>query len=136
MSRDRERIVELHQRDIRASTERDYATLRTLMSDDAVVLPPGGRMIRGRESIDRSFVAMAGAPVTSDVLEYAFDWHEVEICGEYAFEWGYIRGRERDRATGRETAEFHHVMRILKRQPDGAWKVHRTIWNTAASPNP
>lgn len=132
MPSDLERIDELHHTDMKASKERDHLTLRTLMSDDAVVLPPGGRLIRGRAALDKSFAAMQGAPVMSDVLEYRFDWHEVQVCGEYAFEWGYIVGQEQDRATGKVTAETYHVMRILQRQADGSWKVHRTIWNEPA----
>ena len=30
------------------------------MSDDAVVLPPGGRMIRGSDGIERVYVAAGG----------------------------------------------------------------------------
>jgi ketosteroid isomerase-like protein len=132
MTVDLERIEELHQADMQASKKGDYRTLRGLMSDDAVVLPPGGRMIRGREALDQSLATMADAAATSEVLEYRFDWHEVQICGAYAFEWGYILGKERDLATGKITSETYQVMRILQRQPDGAWKVHRTIWNEPA----
>ena len=132
MSDDLERIDALHRADMEASRRGDYHTLRSLMSDDAVVLPPGGRMMRGREALDRSFAAMAQAVPSSEVLEYRFEWHEVQVCGDYAFEWGYIVGRERSLSTGEETAERYHVMRVLQRQADGAWKVHRTIWNTPA----
>jgi ketosteroid isomerase-like protein len=55
MTVDLERIEELHQADMQASKKGDHRTLRGLMSDDAVVLPPGGRMIRGREALDQSF---------------------------------------------------------------------------------
>lgn len=75
---------------------------------------------------------MAGAALSSDVLEYRFDWQEVQVCGDYAFEWGYIIGEERDRATSNITTETYQAMRILQRQRDGAWKVHRTIWNEPA----
>ena len=129
---DLSRIDELHRADVAASKAGDYRTLRTLMSDDAVVLPPGGRMIRGQAELDRSFARVAQSPQATEVLDYAFDWREVRVCGDYAFEWGYIVGRERSLSTGEVTSERHHVMRILQRQPDGAWKVHRAIWNTAA----
>jgi len=130
MHTDRERIEELHEADMRASKNGDMRTLRGLMSDDAVVLPPGGQAIRGRNDLDRSFASRSGAPST-EVLEYRFDWQEVEICGDYAFEWGYVIGRERNRDTGLVTAERFHVLRILQRQADGQWKVHRSIWNDA-----
>ena len=131
-SDDLARIDALHRTDMEASRRGDYRTLRSVMSDDAVVLPPGGRMMRGRDALDRSFAAMAQATPTTEVLEYRFDWHEVQVCGDYAFEWGYIIGRERSLATGEEMAERYHVMRVLQRQADGEWKVHRTIWNTPA----
>ena len=129
---DLSRIDELHRADVDASRAGDYRTLRTLMSDDAVVLPPGGRVIRGRAELDAAFARMAHSPRATEVLDYGFEWHEVQLCGEYAFEWGYILGRERSVSTGQVTSERHHVMRILQRQRDGSWKVHRTIWNTAA----
>ena len=132
MTADFAQIEELHQTDMRASKARDYRTLRSIMSDDAVVLPPGGRMIRGRDALDQSFVSMAQAQASTDILEYRFDWLEIEICGSYAFEWGYIVGKERDRATGEITSEKYQVMRILQRQANGEWKVHRTIWNQPA----
>jgi uncharacterized protein (TIGR02246 family) len=133
MSDDLERIDALHRADVEASRRGDYRALRSLMSDDAVVLPPGGRILRGREALDRSFAHMSQAAPAAEVLEYRFEWHEVRVCGDYAFEWGYIVGRERSLSTGEETSERHHVMRVLQRQPDGDWKVHRTIWNAAAT---
>jgi uncharacterized protein (TIGR02246 family) len=133
MTKDREEIERLHQRDMTASKSLDYVTLSTLMSDDVVVLPPGGRAIRGRTEIDAGFKKMGSAEPVVDVLEYRFEWEEVRILGDYAFEWGYIHGRERDRKTGAETTSAYHVMRILQRQTDGAWKVHRTIWNECAT---
>jgi ketosteroid isomerase-like protein len=75
---------------------------------------------------------MAQAAPASVVLDYRFEWHEVQVCGDYAFEWGYILGEERSRRTGEVTSERYHVMRVLQRQRDGNWKVHRTIWNTPA----
>jgi uncharacterized protein (TIGR02246 family) len=125
------RIEELHQADERASKEGDYTTLRSLLSDDAVVLPPGGRLVRGREALDRSFAAMSAAASTTEVLEYRFEWREIRVLDDYAFEWGYIHGSERDKTTGGVRSELYHVMRILQRQADGAWRVHRAIWNQA-----
>lgn len=89
MTTDLERIDELHRADMHASRSADYRTLRALMSDDAVVLPPGGHMIRGGDALDASFAAMANAEPTTDVLVYRFDWREVQVCDGYAFEWGW-----------------------------------------------
>lgn len=122
-------IEELHRRDMRASREGDFETLRALMSDDAVVMPPGGRVTRGREALDASFARMAEAMKQVEVLEYELDFEEVHVVGDYAFEWGAIRGAMRARPDGPVERSTYKVMRVLQRQPDGRWKVHRTIWN-------
>ena len=126
------RIEALHEADMRASKAGDYHTLRSIMSDDAVVLPPGGHLIRGREALDRSFAAMSARESPTEVLEYRFDWQEIRVLGDYAFEWGYIHGKEHHKTSGTISSELYQVMRILQRQADGSWKVHRTIWNEPA----
>ena len=118
----------LHERDMAASKAGDFRTLRSLMSDDAVVMPPGGRTTRGREALDASFARMEKGAGGAEVLEYVLDFEEVKVLGDYAFEWGTIRGASRG-GDGRMERSSYKVMRILQRQPDGEWKVHRTIWN-------
>lgn len=89
-------------------------------------------MIRGRSALDESFAAMSNARTTTEILDYRFEWHEVQVCGDYAFEWGYLHGSERNLYRGTTSSERYHVMRILQRQDDGTWKVHRSIWNVPA----
>jgi len=64
-----------------------------------------------------------------EVLEYVLDFEEVKFLGDYAFEWGTIRGATRPKSSGEIEYSTYKVMRILKKQPDGEWKVHRSIWN-------
>ncbi|HEV2764343.1 MAG TPA: DUF4440 domain-containing protein, partial [Pyrinomonadaceae bacterium] len=71
---DLEAIEELHQRDMRASKAGDFETLRSLMSDDAVMLPPGGRPVRGRAEIDAGMARMEQAMRAAEVLEYELDF--------------------------------------------------------------
>jgi uncharacterized protein (TIGR02246 family) len=122
-------IAELHARDMAASKAQDFATLRTLMSDDAVAMPPGSPFIRGRAALDAGVDGTQLAMQTSEVLEYVLDFEEVVVLGEYAFEWGTIRGAMRAAGSDAIERSAYKVMRILQRQPDGQWKVHRTIWN-------
>jgi ketosteroid isomerase-like protein len=123
---DRRAIRELHARDEAASKAQDFSVLRTLMSADAVVLAPGAEPKRG-STLHRSFrTKITGA----EVLEYHFDWEEVRILGEYAFEWGKIMGRIRLQPTTAAQSQTFNVMRILKRVGPADWKIHRTIWNS------
>lgn len=133
MSADVERelaaIEELHQRDMAASKAGDFETLRTLMSDEAVMMPPGGDFVRGKAAIDAGMGRMAKARAAVEVLDYVLDFEEVQVVGGYAFEWGLIRGRMRRRDSGEVEESAYKVMRILQGQAGGGWRVHRSIWN-------
>ena len=125
-------IEELHRRDMRASKAGDFETLRSIITDEAVMMPPGVRATRGREQIERGLGRMSESMRGVEVLEYVLDFEEVVVCGDYAFEWGHIRGAMRAREEGAEVERSaYKVMRILRREADGTWKVHRSIWNDA-----
>ena len=67
-------------------------------------------------------------------VDYSVTFEEITVFGDYAYEWGTYRGRMRPRAGG-ETIEYGgKLLRILQRQPDGAWKMHRTMM-TSDSPS-
>ena len=62
------------------------------------------------------------------LVEYNQDFKEIKISGDYAFEWGcysgeYISGTDKHRIRG-----SGKLMRILKLDKDGTWKVFRAIW--------
>ena len=129
LEKDLEAIEKLHQKDMTASKTGDFETLRSIMSDDAVVMPPGGKWIRGKEELDTNYRDMKDAISQFEVLDYMFDFEEVKILGNYAFEWGTIRGSMRPKGGGEIEYSTYKLMRILKKQSNGEWKVHRTIWN-------
>ena len=121
-------IDRLHRRDMKASASGDFAALRALVDDDAVMLPPGGAPQRGAEDFDAAFARMNAGPKTHEVIEYRLDFEEVKVFGRFAVEWGAIRGATREIATGRVVQSEYHVMRMLRRQRNGSWKVWRSIW--------
>jgi uncharacterized protein (TIGR02246 family) len=128
-------IERLHERDMEASRCADFETLRSVMTDDAVILPPGGEPVCGKEELDASFGRMGDGMDQVEVLEYVLDFREVKILGDYAFEWGEIRGSMRQTG-GEPQRSAYNVMRILQRQPNGEWKVHRSIWNERPTNDP
>ena len=128
---DRRAIDDLHRRDMQAATAGDFAVLRSLVDDDAVIMPPGGKVQRGATELNASFEKMKNAPRTHEVLEYRLEFEEIHVLGDLAVEWGVIRGAMKEIATGQTSASVYHVMRILKRQTNGGWKVYRSIWAPA-----
>ncbi|MDP9198756.1 MAG: nuclear transport factor 2 family protein [Pseudomonadota bacterium] len=130
----RKAIERLHRRDMRASAAGDFAALRALVDDNAVMLPPGGAPQRGAKDFDAAFERMNSSPRTHEVIEYRLEFEEVKIFGNYAVEWGAIRGATREIATGRVNQSAYHVMRVLRRQSNGSWKIYRSIWAPGAGP--
>jgi len=128
----RKAIERLHRRDMRASAAGDFAALRALVDDNAVMLPPGGAPQRGAKDFDAAFERMNNSPRTHEVIEYRLEFEEVKIFGNYAVEWGAIRGATREIATGRVNQSEYHVMRVLRRQSNGSWKIYRSIWAPGA----
>ncbi|HJR52366.1 MAG TPA: SgcJ/EcaC family oxidoreductase [Gemmatimonadota bacterium] len=92
--------------------------------DDAVLVPPGGRMIAGRDSI-RAF----WTPRNPDfrTLAHSLTTDRLEVVGEVAVEVGTWRqeGQLRDEEP-RESAGRYLV--VWRRQPDGAWKMQFDSW--------
>ncbi|MBX3703486.1 MAG: nuclear transport factor 2 family protein [Steroidobacteraceae bacterium] len=127
-------IERLHRRDMRASAAGDFRALRALVDDEAVMFPPGGAPQRGAKEFDVAFERMAAGPKTHEVISYRLDFEEVKVFGRFAVEWGAIRGATREIATGRIVESEYHVMRVLRRQRNGSWKVYRSIWAPRVAP--
>ncbi|HET6639780.1 MAG TPA: DUF4440 domain-containing protein [Gemmatimonadota bacterium] len=92
--------------------------------DDAVVVPPGGRMIAGRDSI-RVF----WTPRNPDfrTLAHSLTTDRLEVVGDVAIEVGTWRqeGQLRNEAP-RVSAGRYQV--VWRRQPDGVWKMQFDTW--------
>jgi ketosteroid isomerase-like protein len=127
-------IQSLHDKDIRASLALDVPTLESLWTDDIVTMAPGAKAVVGRQ--DNAAKLEAGTANLKNMEIIAFDeqWQEIRIEGEWAYEWGTMSGRMRPFSGGAEIDYLMNVMRVLNRQPDGMWKIARSIYNDATAP--
>jgi ketosteroid isomerase-like protein len=55
----------------------------------------------------------------------------VTITDGWAFEWGYFTASFLESPGGEEKRLRGRLLRVLKKQPDGRWKVARGMWNTS-----
>jgi len=131
---DRQAIEELHQQDIAASLAFDVDKLASIWDNEIVSMPPGSKPIVGAAANHEFLASQQKAMANVEILAYEETWDEVRILGEYAYEYGSIRSRIRQAGEKEETALEFNVMRVLKKQPTGIWKVYRTIWNDRKSP--
>ena len=127
-------IEALNEQDARAILANDVTTITSQWTEDFVMLTAGGPVVRGRAA--NADLAERGRQQLQAVepVEYVADFEEIQICGDYAFEWGTFRSRTRLRASGDIVAHSGKLMRILQRQRDGSWKMHRTMLTVDASP--
>jgi ketosteroid isomerase-like protein len=124
---DRRTIGALNQHDVKAALASDIDAIVSQWTDDFVVLPPAGPIVRGRSA--NAAVAEQGKEQMQALIpvDYVVEFEESTVTGDYAFEWGTYRGAARPRAGGSDVAYSGKLMRILQRQPDGTWKMHRTM---------
>ena len=127
-------IEELHRRDMAAARAGDAEALAALWSDDIVALAPGQPIRRGRENALADLRKSLAAGSAYETLEYQLDFEEVQVLGDYAYDWGTFRGTVRPQSGGDLIHSSGKLLRILQRAPDGSWRVHRTIWNVDPAP--
>jgi uncharacterized protein (TIGR02246 family) len=120
-------IEALNQHDVKAALANDMVALTSQWTDDFVVLPPSGPILRGRQTIAATAEQRKEKMTAIEPLEYIVEFEEIKILGDYAYEWGTYRGSMRPRAGGEKISYGGKLMRILERQRDGSWKMHRTM---------
>ena len=116
-------IEAINQRDVQFALANDAAMMMSQWTDDFVLLPPAGPIMRGRSVIAEAFRGVE----SPEIVEYVLDIQEVEVLGDHAVQWGTYRYGVRPRAGGEVVHTGGKLMRILQRQPDGSWKMHRGI---------
>ena len=126
---DRSKIEELHRVDTIATRDGDTTVLLDLLDEEIVALMPGTEPVKGKAAVQKLMGQYAAAGKAFETVDYVQDWQDLRIEGAYAFEWGIFRSKVRSRADGKVTESTNKVMRVLKRQPDGFWKVFRTTMN-------
>jgi uncharacterized protein (TIGR02246 family) len=98
----------------------DAPAVAALYTEDALLVPPGSPLVRGRSAIAAFWQGSIDAGTTAVTLETA----EVEAAGGLAVEIGTARLVAKDGAI----AEARYL--VVWKQLGGRWYLHRDIWNT------
>ena len=124
---DRHAIEALNQHDVKSALASDVDAIVSQWSDDFVVIPPAGPIVRGR-SANAAIVEKGKEQMKAfEPIEYVVQIEELTVSGDYAFEWGTFRGAARPLSGGSNVTYSGKLLRILQRQLDGSWKMHRTM---------
>ncbi len=120
-------IRELHAKDIEASKARDFDTLLSFWTDDGVLLEPGKKPTIGIKAIKSYMEEQKEVSKTYAIKKYEHRWEEIKVIGDWAFEWGYFDAAAEMTASGEAIEQRGKLLRILRKQKDGSWKVARVI---------
>ena len=132
LEEDKKAIAELQRRDIEANIAVDTDKLLELRTDDVVYLVPGRPPLVGKDAVRKYLEGIRQELANWDMVGYEENWQEVQVVGEFAFEWGTVNIRAQKDGQRQESAAVRNVAQVLKRQPDGSWKIARAIWNLQA----
>ena len=121
-------IEDLRREDVAASIAGDFDKLKSLMDKRCIVLPPGSEPESGQVYLDRAAAATKDVQSQEQILELTQDWEELELFGDFAFERGVVRYAVQD-VDGKVVRETRRLLRMLRRQKDGTWRVYRAMWH-------
>jgi len=133
MQEDLEAIEDLHRRDVEATKVGDTGSLKSLMDAQCVVFPPDCEPMGGQAYLDQVWPSLDDE-TQPDILELVQNWQELYVFGDLAYEQGVARYAVREK-NGSVIRETQQLIRILRRQANGAWRVYRAIWH-APCPTP
>jgi ketosteroid isomerase-like protein len=129
---DRNAIEELHQRDMIAGKNLDVNALKSLWTEDAVALPPGEKPIVGKKAIEIWLDGIRSDSEKIKITDYPLNFRELTIVNSWAFEWGASTETIQPLKGGQPKTARAKLLRVLRRQPDGSWKIARSAWNLDA----
>jgi ketosteroid isomerase-like protein len=122
VQQDRLAIERLHRQDVEATLSGKADDFARLWDKDAVRLQPGSPAEMGKAAIYATDKREEASGEGQSVC-YKAEIKDLQIAGDWAFEWGYFSYQQSAKAKpGRGK-----VLRVIKRQPDGSWTFSRVI---------
>src|SRR5215472_7020526 len=119
-------IERLHQQDKEATLEDSADQLAKLWDKDAVRFLTDRPAEIGAAVIyadDKQWEMSSGRERT---LCYDMEIQDIQIAGDWAFEWGYFLYKTADPAD-KISIQYGKLLRVMKRQSDGTWRFARVM---------
>jgi uncharacterized protein (TIGR02246 family) len=104
----------------------DAAGVAALYADDATVLPPNSEMVQGKQAIQDLWSSM----MQTGLKEVKLTTVKVGGSGDTIYEIGQYTAKIQPQGGAGMTDPGKYIV-VLKRQPEGTWKLAADIWNTS-----
>jgi uncharacterized protein (TIGR02246 family) len=122
----RQAIEQVNARFVEAFRAGDAATIASLYTENAKMLPPDASEVTGRKAIQELW---QGA-ISDGVKDLTLEAIDVEACGDLAYEVGSFRIQVPAENNAMRTAGGNYLV-IWQRGADGEWRLHLDTWNDA-----
>ena len=110
-----------------ALNAKDAKAAAALYAEDAVLIPPGESVVRGREAIEEYW---RGAIEEGGVRDVSVETMDALSSGSLGYETGsfVLTANGPD---GEPVVDRGRYMELLRREPDGRWLSTHGIWNAS-----
>ncbi|HXM60468.1 MAG TPA: DUF4440 domain-containing protein [Terriglobales bacterium] len=125
-------LIQLEADFMKAAAERGSQGYMSYYADDAVELPNGADMFRGKESIVKT---MGFLDDKNNHLTWTPVFADMAASGDLGYTYGTFEFRSKDK-DGKSTVEYGKYASIWKKQKDGSWKVVMDMGNSSPAPKP
>ncbi|HET9994808.1 MAG TPA: SgcJ/EcaC family oxidoreductase [Candidatus Acidoferrum sp.] len=115
---------------IAADNTGDAAAVVRFYGDDALLLPPNDAAVTGRDAI-RARYEEGFRHFRFAISSFS---EETRVFGDWAFDRGTTAGKTLPKGNEASRQIHDKYLMILHREPTGAWKIARLMWNGAEPP--
>lgn len=106
----------------------DVNAIASLWAPDAIMMPAGEPAVVGSRQIHAWLTRNqpdANVVISNDVS----NWKDITVTGDYAFQWAQTFVNIRSRTGDAGVHMSGTALQVLKKQPDGSWKLYRSSWS-------
>ena len=124
---DKVAIERLHHQIIDATLSGQVEELTDLWDNDGVRLTQRRPAEAGKATIDADNRSGRAAHPEWKTIYYQPEIKDLQISGEWAFEWGTFETAHKESATANQVALHGEFLRVLRREGDSSWKLARVM---------
>ena len=128
---DRKGIDEFNRRFIDACRSMDHKAAVELWADDGVDLLPGMDPMIGKPGISQWLNGLDEQMKGVKVTQCDVDWQQIHVAGGIAYEWGINTQTVSVPDKPEPFRNKGKITLILRRQPEGDWKLALESWNSS-----